>query len=122
MVDDRGDELATVMAQDDRVTGIDWPTRWQAEAKEALQPFFGLDVRLRIVVDDPATAIDGTVVEGFVYLDGSVPTVIHDHSGRSDVYPWRLLAGPVLRIYEPTPRRKPRIVYAHPGWQPRHSQ
>jgi hypothetical protein len=101
------------------VTDVDWPARWQPQARQALQPYFGIDARLRILVDEPAAAVDGTVMEGFVYLDGSVPTVIYDHSGRSDVYPWRLLAGPVLRIYELTPRREPRIVYAHPEWRPR---
>jgi hypothetical protein len=114
--------IFAAMLQHDAVTDIDWPAGWQAEAKQALQPLFGLDARLRIVVDDPATAIDGTVLEGFVYLDGFVPTVIHDHSGRSDVYPWRLLSGPVLRIYELAPRRKPRVVYAHPEWRPRHGE
>jgi hypothetical protein len=84
----------------------------KGEANLVISPCFGRDCRLRIVVDDPATAIDGTVLEGFVYLDGSVPTIIHDRSGRPDVYPWPLLAGPVLRIYELAPRRKPLVVYA----------
>src|SRR5215472_7083706 len=92
------------------------PRRWQDEAKRVISPYFGRDFRLRIVVDDPATAIDGSVLEGFVYLDGAVPTIIHDRSGRPDVYPWPLLAGPLLRIYELVPRPKPFVVYAHPDW------
>ncbi len=85
---------------------IEWPARWPDEAKEVLLPYFGSDKRLRIVVDAPASAIDGTVVEGYVYLEGAeVPTIIHDRSGRPDAYPWRLLVGPVLRIYELRPRR-----------------
>src|SRR5215510_5176011 len=101
------------------VTEIQWPPRWQEEAKRVISRYFGRDARLRIVVDDPATAIDGSVLEGFVYLDGVIPTIIHDRSGRPDVYPWPLLAGPLLRIYEPVPRRKPFVVYAHPDWSPR---
>lgn len=102
------------------VEPIDWPTGWQQEAQEALTPFFGADTRIRILVDDPATAIDGTVLEGFVYLDETVPTIIHDRSGHSGVYPWKVLRGPVLRIYELIPRRRPRVLFAHPNWTPRH--
>jgi hypothetical protein len=108
--------------QDTHVTDIEWPGRWQEEAKVAITPYFGRDCRLRIIVDDPAKAIDGTVLEGFLYLDGGIPTVIYDHSGRRDIYPWALLSGPVLRIYELVPRRKPLVVYAHPDWSPRHGQ
>jgi hypothetical protein len=107
---------------DTSVTEIKWPRRWQEEAKLAIDPYFGSDSRLRILVDDPATAIDGTVLEGFVHLDGGVPTIIHDRSGRPGLYPWSLLSGPVLRIYELAPRRKPLVVYAHPDWSPRHGQ
>jgi hypothetical protein len=73
------------------VTHIDWPEHWQAEARERVTRYFGGDERPRIVVGDPATSIDGTVIEGYVYLDGKVPTIIHDRSGRSDVYLERLL-------------------------------
>jgi hypothetical protein len=114
--------VARLWRHDTSVTEIEWPRRWQEEAKLVISRYFGRDCRLRIVVDDPATAIDGTVLEGFVYLDGSVPTIIHDRSGRPDVYPWPLLAGPLLRIYELAPRRKPLVVYAHPDWSPRHGQ
>jgi hypothetical protein len=107
---------------DRSVTETEWPRRWQEEAKRVISGCFGRDSRLRIVVGDPAAAIDGSVVEGFVYLDGAVPTIIHDRSGRPDVYPWPLLAGPVLRIYELAPRRKPFVVYAHPDWSPRHGR
>src|SRR5215510_1982447 len=69
------------------VTEIQWPPRWQEEAKRVISRYFGRDARLRIVVDDPASAIDGSVLEGFVYLDGVIPTIIHDRSGRPDVYP-----------------------------------
>ncbi len=97
---------------------IAWPPRWQIEAIDALTPFLGGDSRLRIIVDPP-TAIFGTLLEGFVYLDDQVPTMIYDRSGRPDVYPWRLSAGPVLRIYELRPRRKKAVVFAHPDWSPR---
>jgi hypothetical protein len=96
-----------------------WPPRWQTEAQAALTPYLGGESRLRIIVGPP-TAVSGTVLEGFVYVDGRTPMVIHDRSGRPDVYPWPLLAGPVLRIYELRPRRKPAVVYAHPDWSPPH--
>lgn len=104
------------------MASLEWPDLWQQEAKQALLPVFGTDARVRIVVDDPATAIDGTVIEGFVYVDEGVPTIIHDRSGRADVYPWKLLSGPVLRIYELRPKGKPVVLFAHPGWTPRHGE
>lgn len=69
------------------MTEIRWPQRWQEKAKLVISPYFGRDCRLRIVVDDPATAIDGTVLEGFVYLDGGVPKIIHDRSGPTGCAP-----------------------------------
>lgn len=100
------------------MTEIEWPARWQTEPKECLVPYFGGDQRLRIVVGDPAKSLDGTVLEGYLYLDGKVPAMLHDRSGRPDVYPWRLLAGPVLRIYELRPRRKPLVIFARDEWTP----
>jgi hypothetical protein len=97
---------------------IKWPAGWQQEACEALTPYLGQDARIRIIVDPP-TATDGTALEGFVYLAEGVPTIIHDHSQRSDVFPWKLLTGPVLRIYLLQPRRKPKVLFAHPDWTPR---
>jgi hypothetical protein len=85
-------------------------------------PYFSRDERLRIIVGDPATSIDGSVLEGYLYLNGTVPVMIHDRSGRSDVYPWRLLAGPVLRIYELRPRRKPSRIFADESWTPRQGE
>ena len=73
---------------------IEWPDRWQDDARATVVPYLGRDQRLRIVVGDPVTSLDGTVIEGFVYLEGGVPTVIHDRSGRPGSYPWRLLMGP----------------------------
>ena len=100
------------------VEHIDWPAEWQREAQEALTPDFGADVRLRIVVDPPSS-IDGTVLEGFVYVENGVPTCIFERPDRPGVFPWPLLRGPVLRIEELRPRRKPHLVYAHPDWSPR---
>jgi hypothetical protein len=97
---------------------VEWPPRWQPEAVEALTPYLGSDERLRIVVDDPATAIHGTVVEGHVYVENGAPTIIHDRSGRPDVFPWQLLSGPVLRIELLRPRKRPQLLYAHPSWAP----
>jgi hypothetical protein len=100
------------------VDDIDRPAAWQTEARAALVPYLGADVRLRIIVG-PTTSIDGSVLEGFVYLDGSVPTCIFDHSERPDVFPWQLIPGPVLRIEALQPRRKPSLLYVHPDWAPR---
>jgi hypothetical protein len=97
---------------------IDWPPGWQPEAADALTPYLGSDHRLRIVVDEPKTAIHGTVVEGHVYVDGRTPKVIHDCSGRPDVFPWDLLSGPVLRIELLRPRRPPLVIFAHADWSP----
>jgi hypothetical protein len=97
------------------VSEIEWPADWQVEAQEALTPYLGSGARIRIIVGPP-TSIHGSVLEGFVYVDGNIPTCIHERSHRPDVYPWRLLQGPVLRIEELRARRKPAVVYAHPDW------
>jgi len=102
----------------DMGAAIAWPHDWQPEARDALAPYFGRDVRVDIVLG-PLSSIDGSRMSGFVYVDDGVPMIIHDHTGRPDVYPWRLLGGPVLRIHEIRPRRRPAVVFAHPGWNPR---
>lgn len=96
---------------------ITWPLAWQAEARAALLPSIGGDDRVRITVDPP-TAISGTVLEGFLYQDGPRLMIIHDRSGRADVYPCEVLSGPVLRIELLRPRRRSQVVYAHPEWSP----
>ena len=95
-----------------------WPDHWQHEARAALQPYFGADSRVRIIVGPP-DSLDGTVLEGFIDLIDDAPTVLFDRSGGPDVYPWPLLQGPVLRILALQPRRKPTLVFAHAGWTPR---
>ena len=97
---------------------IDWPARWQPEAMEAVAPYFGSKERLRITVDPPEKALFGTVLEGHVYVEAGVPMIIHDRSGRPDVFPWPLLSGPVLRVELLRPRRRPLVLYAHPHWTP----
>lgn len=101
-----------------RVEHTAWPEDWQPEARDALTPFLGGDVRVRIIVGPPSS-IDGSVMQGFVYVEDGVPTCIFERSDRTGVFPWRLLRGPVLLIEELRPRRKPRLVYAHPEWAPR---
>lgn len=96
---------------------IAWPFAWQSEAREALQPYVGSDSRVEVVVGNPNTSVDGSVMAGFVYREGLELWMIHDRSGRSDAHPWRMLAGPVLRIYLLDPRR--RLLYAHPEWAPK---
>jgi hypothetical protein len=97
---------------------IEWPAHWQREAIEAIMPYFGSDERLRIFVDGPKRSFHGTLIEGHVYLEGRTPMIIHDRSGRPDVFPGPLLMGPVLRIELPRPRRRPLVLYAHPDWTP----
>ena len=92
--------------------------RWQPEAIDAVIPHLGSDERLRILVDDPKKAIFGTPIEGHVYVEEGTPMVIYDRSGRPDVFPWPLLAGPVLRIELLGPRRRPFLLFAHPDWKP----
>lgn len=100
------------------VEEIDWPAEWQIEAREVMKPYVGADVRLRIIVGPP-TSVDGSVMEGFVALDGRVPTCIFERSERPDLFSWRVLPGPVLRIEELQPRGKSSLLYAHPEWTPR---
>ncbi len=94
-----------------------WPHLWQPAAIEAVRPYVDADVRLSILVDDPATAISGTLLEGNVYLDeqGQLK-IIHDRSGRPGIYPGDLLRGPVLRVYLLRPGKRRQLIYAHPDW------
>lgn len=95
---------------------IRWPDRWQSDAKAALEPYFGADARVDIVYG-PNSGFGGeTRSGGYVYLVGDEPMIIYDHSGREDVYPWRLMMGPVMRINEERPRRRPLTVFVDPEW------
>ncbi|WP_104062072.1 hypothetical protein [Arthrobacter sp. 4R501] len=97
---------------------ISWPKAWQPEARDALLRFIDGDDRVEIIVGDPSTSIDGTVMAGFVYLDGAKLMIVYDHTGRTDVHPWLLLAGPVLEVVDLSGRRR-RSIYRHPNWTPR---
>ncbi|GIG25708.1 hypothetical protein [Cellulomonas denverensis] len=96
-----------------------WPGKWQPEAVAALEPYLGTDHIVEVWVGDPVTSRSGTLLEGHVYVadDGRV-TAIHDRSGRPDVYPWPLLAGPVLRMTARIKGRKRKVIYEHPSWTP----
>jgi hypothetical protein len=94
-----------------------WPELWQPEAIEAALPYVGTDDRLEILVDDPAVAKSGTSLGGHLYRgDEGTVLIIHDRSGRPDVYPWPLLRGPVLLIRLLRPRRRAVELYRHPLW------
>lgn len=94
-----------------------WPHLWQHEAIEAVRPFVDQDVRLSILVDDPATAVFGTLMEGYVYLgEQGQLKIIHDRSGRRGTYPGDLLSGPVLRVYLLRPGKRRQLLYGHPDW------
>jgi hypothetical protein len=73
---------------------IEWPDRWQPEAIEALRPYLDSDERLRIWVGPPKRSLSGSMIEGHVYVEGGTPMIIHDSSGRPDVFPGPLLLGP----------------------------
>lgn len=94
---------------------ISWPKAWQPEACTALLPLMTAGDRVEIIVGDPLTSIDGSVMEGYVYLEGDDLMIVYDRSGRADVHPWRLPAGPVLEIVSLSGRRR-RSVYRHPQW------
>jgi hypothetical protein len=98
--------------------GVSWPPRWQSEAIEALLPYLGSDERLRIWVGPPKRALSGTLIEGHVYVEDETPMIVHDRSGRPDVFPGELLMGPVLRIELLRPRRRAVVLYANPDWHP----
>ncbi len=95
---------------------VTWPDHWQAEAIVAALPYVDTDERLDIWVDDPDTATTGTRIAGHLYRDADRVMIIHDRSGRPDVYPWQLLAGPVLVIKLMRPGRAAKELYRHPRW------
>lgn len=103
--------------EDGVVQELLFPDGWAPEAIAAVRPYVGEDVRLSILVGDPSTSIDGSLLEGFVFAgeDGTV-RIIHDRSGRPDVYPWDLLLGPVLRVDLLRPGRRRQRLYTHPAW------
>lgn len=76
-------------------------------------PYIGTDARVRILLDDPKVAVFGTVLDGHVYVENGELVIIHDCSGRPDVFPWRLLRGPVQRIELLRPRRRPVVLFEH---------
>ena len=99
------------------MTSPKWPARWQPEAIEALAPLVDADTRVSVLIGDPATAIHGTLQEGYVYADSDgTLKIIYDQSGRSDVYPWDLPSGPVLRLHRLQPGKRRQLLYAHPAW------
>jgi len=104
------------------VVPLTWPTRWQPEAIEAVAPYVNTEYLVEIWVGDPSTSVDGSLVAGYIFTTGDGQLrIIHDRSGRPDVYPWPLLIGPVLRATARLPRKRRAVVYAHPDWEPRRS-
>jgi hypothetical protein len=88
-----------------------------AGSNRAARPYVGTDERLDILVDDPGVAVSGTLLGGYLFRgDDGVVMVLHDRSGRPDVYPWRLLRGPVLLIKLLRPGRRAVELYRHPLW------
>ena len=100
------------------VTMWDWPKQWQSEAIDAVSRYVDSGAQLEILVGPPEKSIHGTLISGYLYTadDGSLK-IIHDRSGRPDVYPWALLAGPVLVVKVREPGKRLRTIYRHPRWQ-----
>jgi hypothetical protein len=97
-----------------------WPVRWQTDAIAAVDPYIDSEYLVEILVGDPATSIDGTLVAGYVYTDPDGELrIIHDRSGRPDVFPWRPPIGPVLRVSARLPGGRRTVIYAHPEWTQR---
>lgn len=94
---------------------VQWPAGWQQEAREALEPYFGQPTRVDIWLGNDDLKFSARI-SGNVYLDEGVPTIIHDYSGKWDIYPWRILTGPVLRLYELQPRRRALILFSDERW------
>lgn len=79
----------------------------------------GTDYIVEVWLGDPVESRSGTLLEGYMYVDDNGrATVIHDRSGRPDVYPWPLLAGPVLRMTARVKGRRRKVIYEHPQWAP----
>lgn len=97
----------------------DWPPLWQPEAREALAPCIDTDIEVDLWVDPP-TVPSGTRYGGFVLTtDDGVLRIVHDHSGRPDVYAWDLPRGPVLRLkVRRGPGTRWKVAYTHPDWDP----
>ena len=95
-----------------------WPDRWPSEAVDVVRPYVGTADRLDILVGDPAVAISGTRLAGHLFAaeDGAV-MIVHDRSGRPDVFPCPLLSGPVLVIELLRPRRRALELYRHRLWR-----
>jgi hypothetical protein len=94
-----------------------WPSQWQPEAIEAVAPYVDSDAWIEVLLDDPQTAVHGTLLGGFVFTadDGSLK-MIWDKSEQPGVYPWPLLRGPVLVVKVREPGRRLRTIYRHPEW------
>ena len=95
-----------------------WPALWQREAITAIAPYLDTDATVDLLVGDPETSIHGSRLAGYLFTNNGEVWVIHDRSGRPDVYPGRLLRGPVLQIRVREPGKRSRLVYAHPEWTP----
>ena len=96
---------------------VQWPGRWQQEAKDALQSHFYQPAQVDIWLGTTDLKLVMRLI-GNIYLDDLIPTIIHDYSGRPGIFPWRINMGPVLRIYELRPRRRALILFADQGWTP----
>ncbi|MEP6843169.1 MAG: hypothetical protein ABJA11_06590 [Pseudolysinimonas sp.] len=97
---------------------VQWPAGWQQDAIDAVTPLLGSDVRIEVWFG-PTHSVDGSLLAGYAYLEDDVPMIIHDHTGRPDVYPWKLYGGHILRVYQLRPRRRKLILFADPHWVPR---
>lgn len=96
-----------------------WPTNWQPEAIAVIEPYLGTEERLDVDLGHPDLRYVGRIA-GHVYRgEDDWVTMINDHSGRWDVYPWRLdTFSPtvILQVALIRPRVRSKILFRHPGW------
>ena len=96
-----------------------WPPDWQQDAISAALPYVDSDHRLRVLVGDPKLSVSGTAISGYLYEQDGKVMVIYERSGRTDVYPWPLLSGPVLRIELLRPKKRRLVLFSEAEWEPK---
>jgi hypothetical protein len=101
------------------MSGARWPEGWQVEVIDVIEAFVDTDYRVDIWIGDPATSLGGSLIDGYVITGAHGQLkIVHDRTGRHDVYPWPLssVPGPVLRVTAHLPGRRRSVVYIHPDW------
>jgi hypothetical protein len=95
---------------------VTWPSDWQPGAIAALEPYIGSEHIVEITLghrDDVNVVV--ALLAGYVYEaeDGAL-TMIYDHSGRPDVYPWPVFSGPVQKMTARLKGRRRKTIFPLP--------